>query len=207
MRSRRARNSTTIASTSSCGPTSASTAPTWANVATPLMVLMISWPYVADERRRHDRVAHPPAGHRERLGEAVEDDRPLGHPGQRGDRDVLGAVVQDPAVDLVGEDPQVVLDGERGDPLEVAAGQHAAGRVGRRVDDEDARPRRDERRPARRRRGGSRSPSGSGSAPASRRRTGSATRRSDSRDPGRAPRRPGRPARGSRRASRPCRRP
>ena len=68
-----------------------------------------------DQRLGHDRVAHPPAGHRERLGEPVEDDRPLGHPGQRGDRDVLGAVVQDPPVDLVGEDPQVVLDGELGD--------------------------------------------------------------------------------------------
>ena len=44
MRSRRALNSTTIASTASCGPTSASTAPTWANVGAPLIVLMISWP-------------------------------------------------------------------------------------------------------------------------------------------------------------------
>ena len=45
-RSRRARNSTTIASTSSCGPVSAATAPTCANVAAPLIVLMMSWPYV-----------------------------------------------------------------------------------------------------------------------------------------------------------------
>ena len=44
MRSRRAWNSTTIASTSSCGPRSASIAPAWANAVTPLIVLMISWP-------------------------------------------------------------------------------------------------------------------------------------------------------------------
>ncbi len=46
MRSRRARNSTTIASTSSCGPRSASTAPIWANVGAQLIVLMMSWPYI-----------------------------------------------------------------------------------------------------------------------------------------------------------------
>ena len=89
---------------------SASTAPTWANVATPLIVLMMSWPNVSTSGSGHDRVAQPPAGHRVRLGEAVEHDRPLGHARQRGDRDVLGAVVHDAAVDLVGEDPQVVRD-------------------------------------------------------------------------------------------------
>ena len=40
----RAWNSATIASTSSCGPVSAATAPTWANVGAPLTVLMMSWP-------------------------------------------------------------------------------------------------------------------------------------------------------------------
>ena len=99
----------------SCGPRSASTAPTWANVGAQLIVLMMSWPYVWIERRRHDRVAEPPAGHRERLREAVEHDRPLGHAGQRRDRDVLLAVVQDPAVDLVGQDDQVVPDRQLGD--------------------------------------------------------------------------------------------
>ena len=98
------------------------------------------------ERRRDDRIAEAPAGHRKGLGKAVEDDRPLRHPGQRRDGHVLGTVVQDPAVDLVGQDPQVVADGELGDPLDIGPGQDAASRVGRRVDDQDPRPRRDQRR-------------------------------------------------------------
>ena len=64
---------------------------------------MISFANGVDEGRRQDRVAQPPAGHRVRLGEPVEHDRPVGEAGQRRDRDVL-AVVDDPAVDLVGED-------------------------------------------------------------------------------------------------------
>ncbi len=58
-----------------------------------------------DERLGHDRVAQPPAGHGEGLGEAVEDDRPLGHARQGRDRDVLLAVVQDAPVDLVARRP------------------------------------------------------------------------------------------------------
>ena len=41
--SRRAWNSTTMASTSSCGPVRASTAPTWAKVGAHEIVLMTSW--------------------------------------------------------------------------------------------------------------------------------------------------------------------
>ena len=77
---------------------------------------------------RHRAVAEPPAGHRVGLREAVEDDRALRHAGHGRDRDVL-ALVDDLAVDLVGEDDQVVLDRELGDPLDVGAGQDAAGRV------------------------------------------------------------------------------
>ena len=59
---------------------------------------------------------------------------------------MLGAVVQNPAVDLVGEDHEIVARREPGDRLEVAAGQNTAGRVGRRVNHEHPRPGRDERR-------------------------------------------------------------
>ena len=93
-----------------------------------------------DERRRQDRVAQPPAGHRVRLGEPVEHDRPVREAGQRGDRDVL-AVVDDPPVDLVGEDRHLgVAEHELGDPLDVRAREHAAGGVRGRVDDQQAGP-------------------------------------------------------------------
>jgi len=94
---------------------------------------------------RDDRVAEPPASHGIRLREAVEDDRPVGHPGQARERDVLGAVVQDSGIDLVGQHEEVMTDGELGDPLDVRGGQDAARRVGRRVDDEELRLRCDER--------------------------------------------------------------
>ena len=56
------------------------------------------------------------------------------------------ALVEDPAVDLVGQDHEVVLAGDVGDLLEVLARRDAAGRVGRRVDDDELGPRRDQRR-------------------------------------------------------------
>ena len=44
------------------------------------------------------------------------------HAGQGGEGDVLGAVVEEVLVDLVGEDEEVVLDGERGDGFESRRG-------------------------------------------------------------------------------------
>ena len=88
----------------SCGPGAPRPRAPGRTSARTLIVLMISCRTPATSHARHDRVAQPPAGHRVGLGEAVEDDRPLGHARQRRDRDVLRAVVQDPAVDLVGED-------------------------------------------------------------------------------------------------------
>ena len=93
------------------------------------------------ELGRQDRMAHPPAGHRVGLREAVEDDRALRHARQRRDRDVL-ALVDDPAVDLVGQDRDVAVAGDIGDADEVLAREHAARRVCRRVEDDQLRPRR-----------------------------------------------------------------
>ena len=55
------------------------------------------------------------------------------------------ALVDDPAVDLVGQDDEIVAQRELGDPDDVLAGEQAAGRVGRRVQDEHPGPLRDER--------------------------------------------------------------
>ena len=51
----------------------------------------------------------PPAGHGEGLREAVERDRPVRHAGQGGDRSGSPLVLE-PAVDLIGQDHEVVAD-------------------------------------------------------------------------------------------------
>ena len=66
-----------------------------------------------DQRLRQRRVAEPPAGHRERLREAVEQDRALEQALVRGDRVVL-ALVEHLGVDLVGEDRAVVVGEQLG---------------------------------------------------------------------------------------------
>src|SRR5438876_1936556 len=93
---------------------------------------------VLGERRRHDPVAEPPAGHRERLREPVEEDRVLAHPGQAQERHEL-ALVEELAVDLVGEhrDPERARDLRH--PLDLRPREDAAGRVLRRVDDDQLR--------------------------------------------------------------------
>src|SRR5439155_1069452 len=61
-----------------------------------------------DERLWKDSVAETPSGHREGLAEAIEKDRPLGHALLACDRTML-AVVDQLAIDLVGEHPEVAL--------------------------------------------------------------------------------------------------
>ena len=61
-----------------------------------------------DERLWKDPVAETPSGHREGLAEAIEKDRPLGHALLACDRTML-AVVDQLAIDLVGEHPEVAL--------------------------------------------------------------------------------------------------
>ena len=78
------------------------------------------------------------------LREAVEDDRALHHVRHARDRDVL-ALEDAAAVDLVGHDDDVVLAGDVGDGRDVLARQHAAGRVVRRVEDDQLGLGRDER--------------------------------------------------------------
>jgi hypothetical protein len=93
-----------------------------------------------DELRRPAGVADPEPGHRERLREAVEEDRALLHAGE--DRDArVGAVVDELRVDLVAEDDQVLLDREPGDLLQARPVAGAARRVARQVDHEDLAPR------------------------------------------------------------------
>ena len=90
---------------------------------------------------RGDHPAHAPACHRVRLRHRVDRDGPVGHAGQRGERDVL-ALEHDVLVDVVGERKQVVLQAEVRDEFELVAPENLAGRVVRRVDDDRPGPRR-----------------------------------------------------------------
>ena len=94
---------------------------------------------------------HPadlPAGGGERLAGRRDRQGALAHPRQRRDRHVLDAVERQVLVDLVGDDPGVVLPGQRADQVELGPREDLARRVVRSVEQHQPRPRR-ERRPQR----------------------------------------------------------
>ena len=78
-KSRRRRNSATIASTASCGPSSAATPGELRERRHARRRVDDQARQRVDELGRNGGVAEPPAGHRERLREAVEQDRALEH--------------------------------------------------------------------------------------------------------------------------------
>ena len=102
-----------------------------------------------DGARRRDRLGGPgepadlPAGGRERLAARADRDGAVGHARQGRHRHVLGVVEDEVLVDLVGDDPGVVLARERRDELELGPGEDLAGRVVRRVEQHEPGPRRE----------------------------------------------------------------
>ncbi len=90
---------------------------------------------------RADQPAHAPAGHRVRLGHAVEDHdlvAQLGNGG--GDAGELGVAVDQVLVDLVGDHPQAVLRRPAADRDRLLARVDGARRVGRRDEQQHLRP-------------------------------------------------------------------
>ena len=69
-------------------------------------------------------VSDPPAGDAESLAKAGNGYGALAHSRQRGDADVLVAVVKKVFVNLIGEDEEVALAGQRGDPFQLLAREH-----------------------------------------------------------------------------------
>ena len=61
-------------------------------------------------------------------------------PGSDRNREMLAVVEQDPVVDLIGDDDQVVRDGQARDRLEFGAVEHLAGRIVRGVEQDHPRP-------------------------------------------------------------------
>ena len=74
-------------------------------------------------------VAEPPAVHGVGLGHAVEGEGPLLHAGKGRDADMLAAVIDEPLVDLVGDDQKIVADGDPGQLLKDRAGKDSAGGI------------------------------------------------------------------------------
>ena len=90
-----------------------------------------------------DHPAHAPAGHRIGLRDAVDDNAALGqlgHPGDDGRE--LDVAVHEQLVDLVGDDPEVVVGCPAPDGVDLLAPVDGAGRVLRRREEQDLRARR-----------------------------------------------------------------
>ena len=122
---------------------------------------------------RRDVVAHRPAGATNSAGPAIQPMRRPGRPNgfekvptliARSPRSRIGgasgvaAGQVEPAVRLVAEDTRTERLGQLVDALQIGCGEHRAGRVVRRVDDDQLRVRGERASPARRGRSGSRSP-------------------------------------------------
>ena len=118
----------------------------------------------------HHAVAHAPTGHGVGLGETVEQNAALLHAVDRHDGMML-AFEDEAAVDLVGQHHDVAIADRARDALDVVLLQHAAGRILRRIQDDELRAVVDQTRRVRRRRAGNPSPRATGSAPLSRRRS------------------------------------
>ena len=95
------------------------------------------------QRRRSTGIAETPAGHGEGFAEAVEEHGALSHAGVFDDALVLASVVKQLAVDLIGEDEQIVLHGKGGDLFQLLRGHDAAGGIRGEVQRDDLGLRRD----------------------------------------------------------------
>ncbi len=97
-----------------------------------------------DRRARPGREADAVAGHGEDLARAIQHDRALARGLAGADGAGVGrALVHQAPVDLVGEDPQVVLYGDARQLRHLLRGPHVAARIGGRVQEHRAAARRD----------------------------------------------------------------
>ena len=94
-----------------------------------------------DDVGRGDHPAHAPTGHRVGLGDPVEHDRSVGELGYGpDDRREDRVVVRQMLVDLVGDDPDVVLERPLPDGGRLLGGVDGTGRVGGRAEQQCLRP-------------------------------------------------------------------
>ena len=113
-------NASRIIATADRSPLTASSAATWATLAT--FDVLCDWKLIAAfiTSAGPDHPADAPAGHRVRLGDAVDDDAlvgELGHDRRHGDEPVVA--VDEVLVDLVGQDPHALVDRPAADGLDL----------------------------------------------------------------------------------------
>ena len=102
--------------------------------------------HIFDQVLRPDAETQPPAGHREGLGPAVEDDGAVAQFREAEEAHEVDAVIDLVAVDLVRQDRDIGMLRQPMRQLgDLLARDDAARRVGGRVDDDEARGRRDQR--------------------------------------------------------------
>ncbi|MNH09413.1 hypothetical protein D3C79_688670 [compost metagenome] len=95
---------------------------------------------VLGQQLRADHPTDPPTGHGMGLGQAVDGRAALGHARQAGRAEML-ALKQQLAVDLIGDQPQVMFDAQVRQALPGGLGQAGAGGVVRAVEQQGARAR------------------------------------------------------------------
>ena len=94
---------------------------------------------------RPDRIAHAPARHRVGLAPAIQHDHAIAQLGKAKQADVLAPAIKHLAIDLVAEDGEVGIPGEaRHEFGDLGFRIRPASRIGRAVDDDEARPGRDQ---------------------------------------------------------------
>src|SRR5699024_10222464 len=96
--------------------------------------VLLGGPRPRDEVGRSGEPADLPPGAVEHLGGAGDAYRPLAHPRQRGDGDVLVAVEGQVLVDLVRDRERVELPAQGGELGQVLPREHGPGRIVRRVE-------------------------------------------------------------------------
>ena len=102
--------------------------------------VLVNFHHRLDDVRWTATVADPPAGHGKGLGKSMQENGPLLHARQDGYGVMGDPVVGKLAVDLVGDDDEVVFSGKGGDPFEFFQRHDGTGRVGREVKHQDAGP-------------------------------------------------------------------
>ena len=95
------------------------------------------------QRRGRAGIAETPASHGKGLAEAVQQNRAFPHSWILDDALVRAAIIKQLAVDLVSEDKQIMLHGERGDLLQLLWRHDATRRIGGEIQRDDLGLRRD----------------------------------------------------------------
>ena len=133
-----------MVSTESCGPVSAASAACWVGAFTQELQLIASRVACGASSAGQTPVADAPAGHGIGLAPAVEHDHPVADRRIVEQRDMLAALVEQAAVDLVAHDGDVGMGLQPlGQAVEGFSGDDASRRVGRAVEHEEPGARRD----------------------------------------------------------------